>query len=166
MASYQFHGQLPDEEVVLFTRQHPFVLIHTAAVSAVIAALPVLVWLLAGTGLLVTVTVLVGFTVSLLLIVLGWYKWHNTVFMLTTHRVLFLEQKGLFTREMAECPLVSVQQVSHTVRGIIPTLAGYGSLAVATSGSVQALEVRGLPDPYEIQEEITAAQRGGGSNYE
>lgn len=165
MTGYQFHGQLPDEDVVLFTRQHPFVLFHAALWTALVAAVPVLVWVVASTGPIVALSVPIGAGIALCIALLAWYRWRNTVFMLTTQRVIFLEQRGLFTREMAECPLDSVQQVSHRVKGILATVAGFGTLSVATSGSVQAMDVGGLPDPYEIQEEITAAKRGEGSEY-
>ena len=164
--AYQFHGQRPDEEVVLFTRQHPFVALRSALWVVVFCAFPILVWVILETGLFVSLSLLASLIVAVLIALMAWYRWFNTVFMLTNERVLFLEQRGLFTREMAECPLTGIQQVSHKIHGVMPTIFGYGVLSVATSAGTQSLDIYGLPEPYEIQEDITAAMQGEGIKYE
>lgn len=152
--SYQFQGQRTNEEVVLISRQHPFVLFPAFLLVAGILLLP----LLAFTVLLLS-ELLIGFSVVCLVvaIIIGWRAWHSwnsSLMLLTDQRVVVLNQHGLFQREFTECSLFSIQQVSHKVKGILQTTLGFGTIFIYTAGSHEPFGIPNVPDPYDIQQEI------------
>jgi hypothetical protein len=101
-----------------------------------------------------------GLILGILLLYIAWYSWNRTLLLVTNQRLVFLEQRGLFQRELVECGLESIQQVSHHVHGILHTVMGYGNIAVYTGGSQQPITIFHMPDPYGIQQAILAAKSG------
>lgn len=151
---YNFQGQHRGEEVVLVSHQHPFMLAHAALVVAGIVLVPFLanVFLYVSTPLIIITAT--SWLTAVIAAYLYWYTWQNSLLLVTTERVMFLKQKGLFGREFTECALYSVQQVSHTINGIIPTVLGFGTLVINTAGAQAPFLIPGIPDPYDIQQEI------------
>jgi membrane protein YdbS with pleckstrin-like domain len=160
--SYQFQGQRPHEEVVLVTHQHPFILLHSALFVAVFLLIPVVVYVFFPTGNLLAGAIVVGVAIAFLKAASAWYGWSRTLFLLTTERIVFLEQHGFFKRELVESPLKGIQQVSHAVTGLLHTVFGYGNLSLSTAASQQPIMIPNIPDPYAIQQEILQAQNGEG----
>ena len=74
--------------------------------------------------------------------------------LLTTERIILLEQHGLLHKEFAECNLESVQQVTHEIKGLLPTLLKYGTFSIYTAGSQHTFVIKNLPDPYAVQQEV------------
>lgn len=157
---FQFRGQRRNEEVLLVCRQHPFVLLHPLLVSALLILIPFGVNIFFATGWVLSVSVALCFTLGAAHGLLSWYAWQNSLLLLTTERVVYLEQKGLLHREFIECGLENIQQVSHEVKGLLHTMLGYGSISIQSGGSQQPLVMRNLPDPYELQQEIQRAAAG------
>lgn len=160
--SYQFHGQRVNEDVVLVTHKHPFVLLKPLLISAFILLIPVAVVSLIPVGLIPSISIAVCIIVAILHGVLAWHAWTNTTFLLTNERIVFLERRSLFNRELVESNLKSIQKVAHEVKGLGQTLFGYGNIAIYTSGSQVPIVILEMPDPYEIQQEILRAAQGEG----
>jgi uncharacterized membrane protein YdbT with pleckstrin-like domain len=59
---------------------------------------------------------------------------------LTNERIIDIEQKGLFSREVSEFKLDKIQDVSIDVSGVIPTLFHYGSVQIQTAGFEREFE--------------------------
>lgn len=74
--------------------------------------------------------------------------------LLTTERVIVMEQHGLLHKEFAECNLENIQQVNHEIKGLLPTILGYGTLTIYTAGAQRAFIIPDLPEPGAVQEEI------------
>ena len=160
--SYLFHGQRRDEDVVLVSRQHPFVLLRPMTVSVVILLVPFLVNVFMNFNAAWVAVFVVCLIVSILHAALAWFGWNNSMLLLTNERVVWLHQRGLLHREFSECGLGSIQQVSHELNGLLHTLMGYGHIKIQTGGSQQPFELPNIPDPYEIQQEIQRAANGEG----
>jgi len=160
--SYQFQGQRPHERVLLVTHQHPFVLLHPVLWATFVFLVPFAVFAISPTGLILAVTIVLAIIIGITIAHHAWYSWNRTTVMLTTDRIIFLEQRGFFKRELTELPLHSIHQVSHSVSGILHTLFGFGTVTVATIGAQQPMTISNVPDPYAIQQEILQTQNGEG----
>jgi hypothetical protein len=160
--SYLFQGQRSNEEVILFTKQHPLVLVHPFLIAAGFWLIPfvlnVFLVLNGPLAFVVPVCLLLGAAKGYL----AWNSWYNSVFLLTNERIVLLQQKSLVHREFAECGLHTIQQVSHEVRGLLHTLFGFGAIAVYTGGSQAPFTIPNVPDPYEVQQEILRVASGEG----
>lgn len=160
--SYQFQGQRSNEEVVLFTKQHPFVLLHPFLVVIGIWLLPMLFYVVSSNNSLLSIVLFFSLVIGFAYGALAYFRWKNSVLLLTTERIVFLMQRGIVHREFTECSLVNVQQVAHEVKGFFSTIFGYGDISIYTGGAQQPLRIPHMPDPYEIQQEFQRAGAGEG----
>lgn len=124
--------------------------------------LPILSWGRIGDGVLV----------ALLLFAL-WYslrvlnEWYWNAFIITTKRVVDVDQHGFFRRTVSEAPYEKIQDVSHAIKGIWATMFGYGTVVVQTAGTNVNLELPSVKDPKSVHHLITEtasashARRGG-----
>lgn len=159
---YRFNGQRAQETVLLLTRQHPFVLLKPMLLAAAVFLLPLLIYVFLNAGTALAVTVLATLLVGGFIALRAWHEWSGTLLLLTNERVLHYHQQSLFQREMAECGLGSIQQISHAVRGPLRTVAGYGDITIVTAGAQTVFNLRNIPDPYGVQQEIQRAASGEG----
>ncbi len=158
--SYQFHGQRPHEEVLLIVRRHPFVLLKPFIISALFVLLPFAILIFFPVGYVLSISVIMCLILAIVVSFTAWHQWRSTLLLLTNERVVFLEQKSILKREFVECGLGTIQQVSHTVQGLLGTTMGYGTITIATGGISGIIKIPDIPDPYEIQQEIQRAASG------
>lgn len=157
-----FHGQRANEDVMLFTKQHPFVLFKPMLISVGFLLIPVLLYSLTTSNQILSIVFPICLIIALVRGGLAWMGWNNSVVLVTTERVVMLNQKGILNRELVECGLTTINQVSHEVKGLLNTLLGFGSLSVYTSGSQIPLYAANIPDPYDVQQEILRIAAGEG----
>lgn len=160
--SYLFHGQHQNEEVVLVSRQHPFILLHPFLISLAFLLIPFALHVFFYIATWLVVVWIICVIAALIHGGLAWYGWWNSVVLLTSERVVMLHQKGLVHREFSECNLANIQQVSHEIHGWVHTIFGYGTISIFTGGSQKPFELPNLPDPYVIQQEIQRVSVGEG----
>ena len=78
------------------------------------------------------------------------------VWIVTNERLTAIEQKGLFSRTVAELRYYRVQDVQSEVRGIIPTIFGYGNIMVQTAGTQPRFLMKQVPRAHSIAKRIQA----------
>lgn len=152
--SFHFRGQRTGEKVVLFTRQHPICLLHYLRWTLLVFLLPFFFYIFLAVGTVWYYLSLVCVAVGLLRFGLEWYAWFNTMLVVTNERLIWVHQKNMIHREIAECRLESIQQINHKIKGIFGTLFGYGVMEVALGSSQSTIIVKNLPEPYDVQQEI------------
>lgn len=85
---------------------------------------------------------------------LTWIDYYFDVWVITSERIVNIEQKGLFVRQISELGLTRVQDVTATVEGVIPTVLNFGDVYVQTAGEEERFIFRQVPDPYRIKDII------------
>lgn len=93
-----------------------------------------------------------------------WIDYYFDVWIVTTERVINIEQKGLFVREMSELNLGQVQDVTTEVRGIVPTILNYGDVHIQTAAETNRFIFRQVGDPYRIKDMIIRLSRDRGQH--
>jgi len=73
---------------------------------------------------------------------------------ITNERIIDIEQKGLFKREVSEFKLDKIQDVTVDVHGVVQTLFGYGNVQIQTAGSDRIFVFKTVPDPQSIKNKI------------
>jgi len=76
------------------------------------------------------------------------------VWIVTTRRILSIEQTGLFSRVVSELRLYRVQDVTATVNGLFHTLLNYGELEIQTAGEKTHFVFEEIPHPMNISKSI------------
>lgn len=162
-----------NERVTLMVRKHWFVLLLSLIPYALLAWIPTIIPnLLAGLAKASPELLALLTTLSLenpyvrLFLGLWWLmlwigafnsftKYYLDHWVITTHRIVRIEQRGFFNRQVSSFLLSHVQDVSTTVDGIFADLIGYGTVQVETAGTASKHFVMdGVTDPQGMRDLI------------
>lgn len=83
-----------------------------------------------------------------------WTDYYLDVLILTNKKIVDVEQRGLFAREVSSLPLEKIQDVTVSTRGLLATFFHFGDLKIQTAGAAPEIIVRYLRNPDEIKGEI------------
>lgn len=160
-----FPGQLQDEEVLIFIRRHwmafaPWVLI----LGLMVLIPPVVGYLLFrfqafdySNNTVLIVSILLGSMYLLIanaVFITAWIEHYLDVGVLTSERLIIIEQVGLFSRKVVELPLIRVQDVTAHMRGYVQTLLRYGTVVVESASDVPNFILKHVPRPYVVANTI------------
>lgn len=155
------------EHVVMEVRKHWFVVATKVFIAIILAYAPVFLYSL-------TKFISIQFITSgshgvdkfFLFIYLGWllilwmyvfYVWTDyylDIWIITNKKIMTVEQKGFFNREVSTINLSKIQDVSTKVKGIVETFMGFGDLQVETAGNSQIFIIRQVDKPGETRKKI------------
>lgn len=79
--------------------------------------------------------------------------WLDT-WIVTTERIIDIEQKGLFVRDFSEFKISKIQNLNIQVTGFLPTLLNFGDLKIETASENETFIFRQIPNPYKAKAEI------------
>ena len=157
----------PAEQGVLFLRRHWIVPFQIVLASAVLYLAPTGIWIYSqgyfnkiietniGRALLLLLGSVYFLCVTLFLFFALIDYWLDE-WSVTTKRILHIEQKGLFYREIAELELSRIQDLTSITRGVFPTLLGYGTINVQTAAESPRFIFRYVPNPEMVRSKIMA----------
>ncbi|MFA6427433.1 MAG: PH domain-containing protein [Candidatus Magasanikbacteria bacterium] len=94
--------------------------------------------------------VLVGFFI----IVQTFFLWKRNVFLITTHRLIDVEQRGFFGRVVSEIPYDQIEDVLGKISGFFGTIFRYGTVEVQTGTGKIKILVPSVKRPLQIQQKI------------
>jgi uncharacterized membrane protein YdbT with pleckstrin-like domain len=158
-------NQVPAEEVVHILRRHPFTILATIVGYGVIIAFPfVMSWylgmyqseLLADPLFqpLIILGVSAVFLVGWMMLFLSFIDYYLDIWIVTTKRILNIEQTGLFARVVSEVRLHRVQDVTSSIRGFWATMLNFGQLDVQTAGDRLIISFEQIPNPTKISKSV------------
>lgn len=73
------------------------------------------------------------------------------IWIVTNMRILDIEQRGLFNREIAECYISNIQDLTVEIKGIVPTFLNYGDLHVQTAAEKREFVFQEIENPDKIK---------------
>lgn len=160
-----FSGQEMDEKVVYFTRRHALAMLSWISVISVLVIFllvsPIIFgdffinFLLAKANFPYTIIGVSSYILFIMaLSVTAWINYYLDVTFITSRHLVNIRQVGLFNREVAEQPLVRVQDVSSKMQGFLPTLFRYGTVFVETAGDTPNFQMPNMPRPHKIANTI------------
>lgn len=76
------------------------------------------------------------------------------IWIITSERIIDIQQKGFFSRTISEQKLFRIQDVTSEVHGIIPTMLKYGNVHVQTAGTKERFFFHEVPNPDKIRDSI------------
>ena len=87
-----------------------------------------------------------------------WTNYYLDVWLITDRRVIYINQRAFFYRDVSMFRLERLQDIEIKTAGLIQTFLNFGSLTAQTAGSVESNFVsHGLPDPRGLQALIQRA---------
>jgi len=159
-----FPSQIEGEEIFLVVREHWFHLLlkilawlffAVALVVFNIAGQSGLPLLFEGTWgqitLLFMEIYLLFLALSLFLIFIFYYL---NIHIITSIRVVDVDQEGLFSHRTSELHIDKIEDVTSKVDGVFGTLFNYGTVFVQTAATIERFEFDAVPNPADIEKMI------------
>lgn len=154
-----------DEKIVMFLRRHWFVLFTKYFFVLVLALIPIGVYWLIQSVFANAFTGPIGYAITVLTVSLYylfiWISIYTTfidyyldVWIVTTHRIIDREQKGLFHVTVSEQSLEQIQDVSSNVEGVIPTILDYGNVLIQSAAAKNLFHFKQIPEPDIVSQKI------------
>ncbi len=156
---------IPDEKVVHVLRRHPITLFSLFLGMAFLLVAPVAVWFilsyaqpeLLSDPVFFTLLLMGGsafFLYAWLFLFQGFMDYSLDIWIVTTKRVLNIEQTGLFARTVSELRLNRIQDVTSTVNGFLHTLFDYGDMEIQTAGEKVRFVFEEIPHPTRVSKSV------------
>jgi len=163
---YHFKEQEAGEEILEVVRRHWFnIFWQFIPILAIAFALISLFTIFASSLLQVLSPAVLLFVGSFLFLALWmvasviWVDYYLDVWIITNKRVVNVEQKGLFMREVSELRYNKIQDITTEVHGFLPTMLSFGDVYVQTAGLEPRFLFRSVPFPYKIKDQLVALQK-------
>ncbi len=164
MSIHQLYQEKPGEKLVMALRRHPITFVRPTLFFLLMAALPVaLAWLVLGANPTFANPLLeIGGTLLASTYYLGiWLfffseftSYYLDISIITTERIIDIDQQGLFGRTIAELHLSRIQDVKSEVKGIFATMFNYGMIEVETAGEEENFKFQQVHDPNGARQKI------------
>ena len=166
--SYHFDGQKKGEEILLVAHRHwfniliQFIIVFCMLLLIIFGYASLLFFFPAAQE---TYFGILNFFTSLFLMLLWifsfliWIDYYLDVWIITDRRIINVEQKGLFSREVSELEHIRVQDVTTDVKGFFPTLLNYGDVFIQTAAEKERFQFESVPNPYAIKDLVMKLQK-------
>lgn len=170
------------EKVKMKIRKHWFVLFERVVILVFIFIAPFILYVfVAGkvTSIGANQTIFLSLTPSLFVFLIAtwslliwmklasiWTDYYLDMWIVTNRRIVDIEQKGFFNREVSTLPIERIQDVTIEVKGVVATVLNFGNIHVQTAGESREFSIRGIPDPRNTKEiilkqhELTSNEEG------
>ncbi len=167
--NYDFKNKKADEDIILVVRQHwlvflyeflPYIiaLIFLVVVHFVLQEYGFVFFPAFNSDLAIFLELVVGIVLWVLFFI-SWVDFYFDVWIVTTHRVVDIEQLGLFNRNVSELEHSKVQDVTTEIHGFLPTLLNFGYVYIQTAGKKGRFIFKNVPHPDKIRKLIVELQK-------
>jgi hypothetical protein len=154
-----------EERVLLKVRKHKFILIIQALPMIILViGLPIVYTYIAKLGYFAsfagnTVYLFIFsyatiFLLSWIAFFVFWTDYYLDTLIVTNKRLLDIEQRGFFNREISILRLDKIQDITVTIKGVLATFIDFGSLHIQTAGEQREFVVRDIPNPNKVRKII------------
>jgi uncharacterized membrane protein YdbT with pleckstrin-like domain len=84
-----------------------------------------------------------------------WTDYYLDIWFITNRRIIDIEQKGFFNRDVSTFRMERIQDVTVEIKGIVATLLNFGDIHVQTAGESQKFIIKGIGRPKHVKDIIT-----------
>jgi hypothetical protein len=158
----------PHEQKIAVFRKHWLVMFFEMILFGLVFLIPVVViWLtliLSGVTLIpqLQAVLMVGAATWMLFVWVAFFivytDYYLDVWVLTNKRLIDVDQKGLFSREVAVARIEKIEDVTAEVSGILPTIFGYGDVFIQSAGAHREFTIRNIKNPKRVRDMILREQ--------
>ncbi len=156
----------PGEEVVLFLRRHWIDLVKVFLFTSLLILVPVFaltVLTFGGIqvfenplgGALAAVILSTYAMIVLILTITELTDYWLDSWIVTTERVIDIEQLGLFNRVLSEVHLSQIQDITSETRGLFGTFLTFGNVFVQTAAEKERFQFKNIDNPDQVKLKIS-----------
>lgn len=152
-----------NEKLIKVYRKHPFYITLEFVILGIVAILPFFFlsffnFLLKTNSLKVVYLYMFFYFIFLAILwavaFVSWTNYYLDMWVLTDKRLISVDQKGLFSREISSLRLDRIQDVKVEVHGFIDTFLHIGSVHIQTAGAEKEFVMHNAKSPNQIREKI------------
>lgn len=145
----------PGEDVVAVIHQSMAPHFHKFVMAFLLVLLPFFfIYPLFQAGFLGMVGFFILLAITLYILGRVFLKWANTVLVITDRRIIDVDQKALFDRLVSEAPFGQIDDVSHRIKGVMPTIFRYGQVKIQMSGNAADIVFSQIKQPARVHDMI------------
>ena len=83
-----------------------------------------------------------------------WVNYYLDVWVITGKRLIDIEQKGFFHREVSTLNFENIEDISVVIKGIIPSFFKFGEIRVQTAAEAREFVMKMAADPTNIKNNL------------
>lgn len=164
MSWKKLFDQKPGEHVEIVKRRHPITFLPQVFLFFLMLVLPLIVGqmvfggeihiknpLLYASGVLLMSAYYLG---AILFFMGQFVDYYLDITIVTNDRIIDIEQRGIFGRQISELDLARVQDVNSEVKGIVASIFNYGLVEIQTAGDEANFEMHDAHDPHGVRQRI------------
>lgn len=156
---YHLENKRAGEEIVSVVRRHWIFLLGGAKIIAILLLAIIIFYILYVMGNISSSVFISAVIIFIIFIIItGAYYlflWKNDLYVLTTYRLIDIDQHELFRRTVTETELENIQEVTFKTSGFLHTIFKIGDVIVKTAGPKDDIILEDVPNPHLIQQDIT-----------
>lgn len=92
--------------------------------------------------------------IGFLLLLRAIFLWQKNLFIITTHRVIDIDQRGFFDKIISEIPYDQIEGVSGRIKGVFGTIFRYGEINIQTGAGKVQICLQKIKQPVALQQQI------------
>lgn len=153
------------ERIIAVVRQHFVSFIPVMLLLIIIAAMPFGVYFLLNnivanllthpTYYPIMVLAASIYYLSICLFFYGYFaSFYLNIIIITNDRLVYINQKTIFSRVITEIDLYQIQDITSDVSGFFPSVFGYGNLSIQTAGPIPRIIMPHVPDPNNLRQQL------------
>lgn len=162
---FELPNKRPGEKTMLILRRHWYVLFMLGLQAVIFLSIPIIFYVFIKiespdllTGELSLPLLVLGGSIYYLFIWMflfnSFIDYYLDVWIVTTERIINIEQKNLFHRTISEKNLDRMQDITSEVKGVIPTFLNFGTVYIQTAGTTERFVFKEVPNAPEITQQI------------
>ncbi len=165
LSLYRLPGKIKNEEIVKVIRRDFFVLFKKILFFLLLAIIP---WGFFAIMLLAQPALFIGMVSGPVLVLsasayylfiwlfffFSFIDYYLDIWIITSQRIIDIQQQGFFSRIISEQKLFRIQDVTSEVYGFVPTILKFGNVHVQTAGTKERFFFRQVPNPDEVRDII------------
>ncbi|MBU4141471.1 PH domain-containing protein [Patescibacteria group bacterium] len=162
-----FPGQYENEQILLVKRRHWIVLAGFILMIALLILVPIFVYfflplvfeipnakIFNKLFLFITCLYYLFLSVMSFFMIIDYYL---DIWIITSQRILSVEQKGLFHRIVVEVRYSQIQDITSVVSGLVATYFQFGNINIQTAAEKERMMLKQITHPVETRRVISDA---------
>lgn len=150
----KFETQDKHEKIVLLLRQHPLVNIPWMITAMFLCFAPSLLSFFPIFDFLPDrfqfIALLFWYLLVSAFVVESFLSWFFNIYILTDERIVDIDFYNLIYKEVSDAKIANIQEVNHSVGGVIGTLFNFGDIRIQTAGAVPTFDFLNVSDPARV----------------
>lgn len=149
-----FENQEAKEEIVLLLRRHWVTNIPWGLIAIFMVILPPFVRTFPFFTFLPfryqVMTLIIWYLLTIAFVFEQFLIWFFNVNIITDERIVDIDFHSLLYKEVSDCPIDRIQDVTYTMGGVARAVFNFGDVLIQTAAEVTQFEFHAVPKPREI----------------